>query len=337
MPPPTEPFEDLRPRLEGLAYRMLADSAEAQDVVQDAWIRWSGVNREAVDEPAAFLHRTVTRLCLDRLKSARARREQYVGPWLPEPIATAQGPGTGAPPHRSDPEAQAFLADDLSFALLLALERLTPVARAAFLLHDVFDHAYHDIAEALGRSPAACRQLVSRARRQIREARPRSGKADRAMHRELLHRFVAACATGDTEALAELLCDDAVLVSDGGGVVAAARKPIHGVRAITRFQIGLRDLHQRNGWRVETKHVELNGEPAVLVWVDGDLSQAVLIELAGTQIARVYGVRHPAKLAALSARFSGSKTGENSQPSGGPEPGDANQSRHSGPEERHDP
>lgn len=312
-----EQFEAQRPGLEGLAYRMLADATEAQDVVQDAWLRWDSTCRDDVERPAAFLHRTVTRLCLDRLKSARARREQYVGPWLPEPVATDRASGPDA-----DPEAHATLADDLSFALLLALERLTPTERAAFLLHDVFDHDYGEIAATLERSEDACRQLVSRARRHVRGTRARGPSTTdpdlrRDRHRDLLERFVAACATGDTASLAALLRDDAVLVSDGGGVVAAARKPVHGVRAITRFQLGLRDLHERNGWRVETDFVELNGEPAVLVWVDGALSQAVLIETSGGRIARIFGVRHPDKLARLAARYAGARRRSGEPQSGG--------------------
>ena len=326
-----EQFERERPRLEGLAYRMLADATEAQDVVQDAWLRWDSARHETVDRPAAFLHRTVTRLCLDRLKSARARREQYVGPWLPEPVATDT-----ASRSEADPEAHATLSEDLSFALLLALERLTPIERAAFLLHDVFDHDYGEIAATLDRSEQACRQLASRARRHVRESRARRASTTdrdlrrdqhRDLHRDLLERFVAACATGDTAALAELLRDDAVLVSDGGGVVSAARKPVHGVRAITRFQLGLRDLHERNGWRVETEFVELNGEPAVLVWVDGALSQAVLIEISGDRIARIFGVRHPDKLAGLAARPAPANRTRSESGSGGPEPGDADQAQ----------
>ena len=293
-----EHFEEQRPHLLGLAYRMLADTAEAQDVVQDAWLRWDRTQPESVDRPAAFLHRTVTRLCLDRLKSARVRREQYVGPWLPEPLATGAHPG-----HDANPESALALADDLSFALLLALERLTPTERAAFLLHDVFDHDYTEIATTLDRTEAACRQLVSRARRHVRTSKLRGEAVAPALHRELLERFVAACMSGDTTALSELLREDAVQLSDGGGQVVAALKPIEGARAITRFQIGLRELHLRNGSNVEAEVVELNGEPALLVWVDEVLAQAVLIGIDRTRIARIFAVRNPDKLSALSTRY----------------------------------
>lgn len=319
MATPLEQFEHQRPRLLGLAYRMLADTAEAQDVVQDAWLRWSGKDHDGVDRPNAYLHRTVTRLCLDRLKSARARREQYVGPWLPEPVAT--NPAERA---KADPEAHATLAENLSFALLLALERLTPTERAAFLLHDVFDHGYDEVARTLERSETACRQLVSRARRHLRGAK--ASPVDPQQHRVLLERFVAACATGDISALEALLRDDAVQISDGGGVVAAARKPIEGATAITKLQLGLRELHLRNRWHVEVDIVELNGEPAVLVWVNEELSQAVLIETDGERITRIFGVRHPGKLAALAARYAPpSRESTDRAGSGRPEPGDRRQ------------
>lgn len=297
MSSPVHAFEAQRPRLIGLAYRMLGDAAEAQDVVQDAWLRWSGADPESVANPSAFLTRVVTRLCLDRLKSARSRREEYVGPWLPEPIPT----DASSPMVSRDPEEHAALAGDLSYALLVALERLTATERAALLLHDVFDQDYADLARTLDRSESACRQLVSRARRHVRS--PRSRNVDPGLHRDLLERFIGACATGDASALSALLREDAVQISDGGGVVAAARKPIVGARAIIKFQVGLLDLHRRNGWQVDTAIVQLNGEAAVLVWVEGDLAQAVFIEVDGDRISRIYAVRNPSKLDALVALY----------------------------------
>src|SRR5687767_7227022 len=223
---PSATFEPHRRRLLVLAYRMLGSMAEAEDAVQEAYLRWHDTNRDRIDEPKAFLMTTTTRICLDVLKSARMKREEYVGPWLPDPVTDTESLA---------PDAQTELAEDLSVALLLALERLSPLERAAFLLHDVFDYSFAQVAEALGRNEAACRQLAARARTHVREARPRgvtppsnaSASVD-PKHAELMSAFISASRSGDLDTLMRLLASDARLVTDGGGKVAAALNVIEG-------------------------------------------------------------------------------------------------------------
>src|SRR5687768_14796444 len=208
---PSTSFEPHRRRLLGLAYRMLGSMAEAEDAVQEAYLRWHATDRASVAEPRAFLMTTTTRICLDVLKSARVRREEYVGPWLPDPVTDTASLA---------PDAQTELAEDLSVALLLAIDRLSPLERAAFLLHDVFDYSFAQVADALGRNEAACRQLASRARARVREARPAGAIQARASsspleskHAELLSAFMAATRTGDVSTLKGLLAGDARLVT----------------------------------------------------------------------------------------------------------------------------
>ena len=244
-----DPLAPYRGRLLGLAYRMLGSRSDAEDIVQDAYLRFAAA--QDVHNPEAFLVTIVTRLCLDRLKSARAQREVYVGPWLPEPVCDAEG---------LSPDAATELADDLSFALLLALDRLSPMERAAFLLHDVFDTPFSEIAAMLDRSEAACRQLATRARRAVRDERP-APAATPDSHARLLMAFSEAVTSGNVARLAELLREDAVAITDGGGRKTAALNPIMGADKIARFFIGLagkerRTRHphrarddQRRGWR----------------------------------------------------------------------------------------
>ena len=223
---PSATFEPHRRRLLGMAYRMLGSMAEAEDAVQEAYLRWHDTNRDIVNEPRAFLMTTTTRICLDVLKSARLKREEYVGPWLPEPITDTASLA---------PDAQTELAEDLSVALLLALDRLSPLERAAFLLHDVFDYSFSQVADALERNEAACRQLASRARTRVKEARPRGVAPPRSAttsidpkHEQLLTAFISASRSGDIEALTRLLASDARIVTDGGGKVPAALNVIEG-------------------------------------------------------------------------------------------------------------
>jgi RNA polymerase sigma-70 factor (ECF subfamily) len=285
----TDGFEAARQRLFGLAYRMLGTTSEAEDVLQDAWLRWSQ-SSATVREPQAFLARVVTRLCLDRLKSARARREVYVGPWLPEPVLDAA---------QWSPQSTCELADDLSFALLVALENLSPAERAAFLLRDVFDLGYDEIAETLHRSPAASRQLASRARRALRAEPDLQGRADAAEHRRLLAGFVRATQSGDVEAFRRLLADDAVAYSDGGGKVQAALRPIRGADKVGRFVFGIVGKHQASGARVEVRPVELNGLPGLLVFLDGVLDVTVSLAVRDGLVGALFLVRNPEKLAAV--------------------------------------
>ena len=276
----TDDFEPHREFLIGVAYRMLGSLAEAEDVVQDAFLRWSAADRGVVEEPRAFLARIVSRLCLDRMKSAAARREQYVGTWLPEPMVSPT----------TDP-----LAHDLSLALLLTLERLSPLERAAFLLHDVFDMDYAVIAETVGRSEAACRQLAARAREHVREERPRFSASAESRDR-LAEAFQGAILAGDLAGIAQLLADDAIFYSDGGGKRRAALKPIHGKAKILRFLVGV----ARKSPPIERlERVQVNGLPGFLVRSATGV-ETLSFDIANDQIVAIYAVRNPDKLRHLS-------------------------------------
>jgi RNA polymerase sigma-70 factor, ECF subfamily len=271
-------FEPHRRFLVGLAYRMLGSVAEAEDAVQDAYLRWRGVDRAAVADPRAYLARVVSRQCLDRMKSAVARREQYVGTWLPEPMV-------------DDPAAP--LADDLSLALLLTLERLSPLERAAFLLHDVFDMDYAAIAEVLERSEPACRQLAARAREHVREERPRFQATEDASTR-LTTAFHTATTTGDVAMLAEILAEDAVFYSDGGGKKLAALNPIYGRDKIIRFVIGVagkRGLPTA----AQIEPARINGLPGFVLRTE-EGPETIALEISGERIVAIYVVRNPDKL-----------------------------------------
>ncbi|WP_421120984.1 RNA polymerase sigma factor SigJ [Aquihabitans daechungensis] len=278
-----------RPRLIGLAYRMTGSRSDAEDIVQDALLRAHRAQVSDIESPAAYLTTITTRLAIDHQRSARVRRESYVGPWLPEPIAADPAP---------DAAASAELADTLSMAFLVVLETLTPDERAVLLLHDVFAYPHADIAEMLGRTDASCRQLLRRARQRIEAERPRAD-ADPAQRDEVLHRFLDACEGGDMDAFLALLTDDAVLTVDGGGAIkTAARHPIRGADRVARF------LAFVMGRLADGGHVEpvtLNGGPAALVTSgSGDLVGAVFVE-PGTDgdVAEIRWIRNPSKLSAL--------------------------------------
>ena len=289
---PALSFEPNRRRLLGLAYRMLGSLAEAEDAVQDAYLRWHAADRDNVTDPRAFLTTATTRICLDLLRSARARREQYVGPWLPEPVVDTT---------ELAPDAQTELAEDLSIALLLALDRLSPLERAAFLLHDVFDCSFTEVASALDRSEAACRQLASRARTHVREARPRDksvarDRADAAttQHAELVSAFVDAARSGDLDALMSILAEDARLVADGGGKVQAALNVIEGADHIARFiiRVGAKGLPEGTTLRFGP----VNGLPGVIAYSPDGSVQTVAFEFEDNRIRTIYSVRNPDKL-----------------------------------------
>lgn len=277
-----DPLAPHRGKLLGLAYRMLGSRADAEDILQDAYLRFANAHDVRNDE--AFLVTTVARLCLDRLKSARARREVYVGPWLPEPVTDADA---------LSPRAKAEMADDLSFAFLLALDRLSPTERAAFLLHDVFDAPFHDVAEVLGKSETACRQLASRARKAVRDARPATpAPADR--HAVLLAAFMTAVSSGDIAQLTALLRADAIAISDGGGVKPAALNVIHGANKIARFFVGLGRKAADANFRYEARAI--NGGLGLLIFLNGALDQTLSIATDEDGIAAIYVVRNPQKL-----------------------------------------
>jgi RNA polymerase sigma-70 factor (ECF subfamily) len=276
-------FESHRTFLAGLAYRMLGSVAEAEDVVQDAFLRWREVDRASIAEPRAYLARVVSRLCLDRMKSASHRREEYVGTWLPEPVVAEPGQ---------------TLADDLSIALLLALERLSPLERAAFLLHDVFEMDYAAVGETIDRTEAACRQLAARARENVRQDRPRYAATD-AEARKLAYAFVVAAGSGDLDGLARLLADDAVLYSDGGGKRPSALNPIVGKDRIVRFFSGLRTKAAGAFAAHRVESLALNGLPG-FVFHTAEGTETLAVDVANGFIVALYGVRNPEKVRHLS-------------------------------------
>ncbi|WP_313148393.1 RNA polymerase sigma-70 factor [Stenotrophomonas sp.] len=279
-------FQTHRPRLMALAYRLLGSRSDAEDVVQDAWLRWSGTDPAAVRDPEAWLVTTTTRLGLDRLRAARRERVHYVGPWLAEPLEISL-----AAEPASDPAVAHARADEVSVAFLTLLEQLGPEERAAFLLKEAFDHDYRQIAALLGLSEANCRQLVHRAKQRLQAGRPRFN-ADASQHRQLLARFMDATQRGDSEAIQALLHANARLVSDGGGVVTAAVRPLLGAERIGRlfWAIARRGLGHtaQLGW--------VNGEPAILRFLGDQLHSVTTVEVAEGRIANVYSVLNPEKL-----------------------------------------
>jgi RNA polymerase sigma-70 factor (ECF subfamily) len=293
---PAASFEPYRRRLLGLAYRMLGSMADAEDAVQETYLRWHAAHREKVSDPRAFLMTTTTRICLDMLTSARARREEYVGPWLPEPVVDTAALA---------PDSRTELAEDLSIALLLTLDRLSPLERAAFLLHDVFDFSFGEVAAALERNEAACRQLAARARAHVRGARPRGATAParsgeiNAKHEQLMSAFLAATRSGDLNALTELLASDVRVITDGGGKVRAALDVIDGADQAARFLVDA----VRRGWREDftLRFVTINGLPGVVVHGPGGQVQTAAFEIEGDVIRALYVVRNPDKLRHLAA------------------------------------
>jgi RNA polymerase sigma-70 factor (ECF subfamily) len=287
-----ESFEPHRRHLRGLAYRMLGSLVDAEDVVQDAYLRWHGAERASVADPRSFLSKIVTRLCLDLLKSARVRRETYVGPWLPEPVLDEAA---------LTPESPAELAEDLSVALMLTLERLSPLERAAFLLHDVFGLGFDAVAETLGRSEVACRQLAARARAHVREGRPRF-RASREAAARLAAAFMKASATGDAASLRSVLAEGAVLLTDGGGKRKAARNPIVGADKIIRFFV--KQAEKRAVARyAKVEPATINGLPGFVLTDAEGLAETIAFESdAEDRIAAIYHVRNPDKLAGVATR-----------------------------------
>jgi RNA polymerase sigma-70 factor (ECF subfamily) len=278
----TDAFEAQRPRLKRLAYRMLGSVAEAEDAVQDAWLRWTRAG-DAVTDPAAWLVRATTRLCIDRLRAAKVEREAYRGPWLPEPLIE---------PMTEDPVER---AEDVSVAFLLALERLSPLERAVFLLHDVFDEDYAQVAETLRRSEPAVRQLASRAREHVREARPRFSVSQEEAGR-LATAFMAAASTGDMAGLATLLAEDAILVSDGGGKRKAALRVMVGRADIIRLLEGLAWRGGGLGNITDIRTARINGYPGLVLSL-GDGPETIAFQPGEDgQIAAIYMVRNPEKL-----------------------------------------
>ncbi|WP_336213780.1 RNA polymerase sigma-70 factor [Nonomuraea sp. LPB2021202275-12-8] len=290
-------FEENRGLLTGVAYRILGSMADAEDVVQEAWLRWSGVDAAGVDDPKAYLVRITSRLAIDRLRWAKSRRESYVGPWLPEPVSTAV-----------DVAEQAELSGNVELALLVVLETLSPLERAVFVLREAFDLPFSEIAEVIGRAEPATRQLARRAREHVREKRPRF-EANRAARRRITERFISASAEGDLDALIELLSNEVTLVSDGGGKARAALRTISGSDHVARYltsistpegiarfmtSIGVEDYSD-----FSFGMAEVNGAPAAVVWAAGRAVTAVSLVVVDGRVDTIYLIANPDKLAHL--------------------------------------
>jgi RNA polymerase sigma-70 factor (ECF subfamily) len=285
----TDPFEDYRSLLFAIAYRMLGRAMEAEDIVQEAYLRYRATPPESIRSLKSFLTTIVYHLCLDHLKAAESRREDYVGPWLPEPIMT----GDGA--QLQSPLRQITDRESISMAFLVLLERLSPLERAVFLLREIFDYEYAEITQIIGRDEAACRQLFSRAKRHIREHRPRFPASPEA-HAKMIDRFMAACVSGDIDGLTNLLAEDVTVWSDGGGKVSGARQPIYGREKVVRAILALM-THAPDGTTFEAS--EVNGFPALLIRVKGQLTGVTTIEVRGDAIHAVRNVVNPDKLVHL--------------------------------------
>jgi len=271
----TETYESLRPLAFSIAYRMLGSVSEAEDVVQEGLLRLH--RADDVEHPKAFVATVVTRLSIDELRSARSRRETYVGPWLPEPLVTDSRPDD----------------ESVSMALLVTLEALSPVERAVFLLHDVFDYGYDEIAEIVGKTRENCRQLAVRARRHVEARRPRF-EPSRQQREALAARFFEAIREGDLDGLVSLLAEDAVATGDGGGKAAARKTPLHGGAKIARFMLGLMRLAERDAY--EFDFCEVNGRPGALIRQDGRVISALSLEIADGKVTEFLSVANPDKL-----------------------------------------
>ncbi|MDI2130408.1 RNA polymerase sigma-70 factor [Yinghuangia seranimata] len=281
----TDVFEEHRRLLFGTAYRMLGSVADAEDIVQDAWLKWHQTDQGAVEHPKAYLVRTVTNLSLNRLKSAQVVREAYVGPWLPEPILTSP-----------DVAEEAELADTVSMAFLVVLETLTPAERAVFMLREVFGYSHAEIGEAIGKPEATVRQLAHRAREHVQARRPRF-RTDEAEQRRIADKFMSACTNGDLNGVMALLAPDVTSWSDGGGVVTAARRPLHGPDPVARWILGV--LRKPEVAGLEMRVAEINGEPGVLMHLGGTPVGALTFEAVDGRITALRYAVNPEKLSGL--------------------------------------
>jgi RNA polymerase sigma-70 factor, ECF subfamily len=285
-----DPLQQERPRLFALAYRMLASVGEAEDIVQEAYLRWYSQPREDIKSPAAFLTTVVTHLCLDELKSGRRRREHYPGVWLPEPLAEE------TPTAGGDPQHDVERLESVSFAFLSVLDTLGPLERAVFLLAEIFDYPHAEVAAIVGRSVESCRKALSRAKQNLADRKPAPASVEE--HRELLVSFITAVRRGHIDELAQLLADDVESRADGGGHVNAAAKPVIGARAVSRLYAGLsKQIPPGLSVRVET----LNGLPTALLGVGDVLLSAMQVRVAGGKIQRIDNVLNPEKLARVAA------------------------------------
>lgn len=285
-----ETFTTHRELLFGIAYRMLGRVAEADDMVQETWLRWQRQAAGEIDSPKAWLVATITRLCIDQLRSARRQREEYYGVWLPEPLVETRAPS---------PAESAALADSLTMAFMLMLENLTPVERAVFLLREVFDYDYAVIADIVGKTEANCRQIVRRAKAQLSPpVANAAAAAPNEQARRVVQAFLGATASGEVRDLLALLTDDATLFTDGGGRVASAGRPIRSADHISRFFVGIRARAPAN---VQVRILQINGRVGALVSAGGRLDRAISFDLEGERIRALYIVRNPEKLRHLAS------------------------------------
>ncbi|BDU20960.1 RNA polymerase sigma factor SigJ [Dyella sp. GSA-30] len=281
-------FQQHRPRLFGLAYRMLGTPGDAEDVLHDAWLRWHEQDTALLDDPEAWLVTVTTRLALDRLRRAKTERQHHVGPWLPEPLIAEE----------EEPQTRAERGESLQISFLLMLERLSAEERAAFLLHDIFDYSHAEAAAMLGIAEDACRQRAHRAKQRLREGRPRFTHAPEAQQR-LLEKFMQAMQQPTPDVLKSLFADDVMMLADGGGRATAALRPLQGSDRVARLYTQIAARYQT----VEAVHrlQWLNGAPALLTWVEGELATVMWIETDGEQIVAIQSLRDPLKLARLKA------------------------------------
>lgn len=284
-------FNERRTLLFSIAYRMLGSAADAEDVVQEAFLRWQEADEDAVQSLRSYLSTIVTRLCIDQLRSARAQREVYVGPWLPEPILTGQRP---------DLTSTVELAESLSTAFLLVLESLGPTERAVFLLREVFDYSYSEIAAIVGKSEANCRQMARRAQQHLREHRPRF-QVSRDQQEKVTQRFLEVCAGGDMASLLNMLAPDATMTTDSGGKVQAARNVVRGQSNVARFIFGVLGKLPI-GSKMSAQITEVNGQPGVLTYVDGVLNSVMTLDFDGEHILAVNAMMNPDRLRGIPKR-----------------------------------
>jgi RNA polymerase sigma-70 factor (ECF subfamily) len=287
-------FNHHRRLLFGIAYRMLGTVTDAEDMVQETFLRWQQTPQTAVQSPKNYLATTVTRLCIDYLRSARVRREQYVGPWLPEPLLTQQ-----------DPAEQVELADSLSMAFLVMLERLSPTERAVFLLREVFEYDYPEIAQIMGKSAENCRQILRRSRQHLATERPRFPVSPQ-QQEKITAQFLDASTEGNLQGLLTLLAQDVTFWSDGGGQVAAALKPLHGSMKVARFLLAI----QRKSLSATSAHLaEINGQPGIILRTGSDIHSVMTFEIVDGYVQTIYSIRNPEKLKQLSESVMNAVTG----------------------------
>ncbi|PZD71782.1 ECF RNA polymerase sigma factor SigJ [Acaryochloris thomasi RCC1774] len=280
-----ETFQQYQSLLFGIAYRMLGTIMDAEDMVQETFLRWQRASNNQVQSPKRYLTTIVTRLCIDRLRSAQVKREQYIGPWLPEPIVTSA----------ADPAAKAEQADSLSMAFLVLLERLSPIERAVFLLREIFDYDYNTIGLIVEKSPSNCRQIARRAKQRIHDVRSRFSTSPH-QREEITQQFLRACEQGDLQGLLNLLADDITLYSDGGGKVVAALKPLHRNVKVARFLLAINRRQQRLGLYSEAQFIQVNSQSGLLYTTANTIDSVMAFDVAQGHIQTLYFVRNPEKL-----------------------------------------